>query len=150
MPLVHSWSSRTAWRIIRIDCSNSNAIKIFNLHSSEAKALQGSYSGGLKILVGLKFEQSIPTVVHTVWEPQLWTKGIEWSDPSTMSSYSAFAPKFLDTFTLFQPFGQILPHYCIAEVAIKNSPWLHLWIDKSKPESSWINCSNLSLENSPT
>ena len=43
----------------------------------------------LQIFVGLEFGQSIPTVVHTVRELQLWTKGIEWSHPSTMSSYSA-------------------------------------------------------------
>ena len=43
----------------------------------------------LQILVWWELEQSIPTVVHTVPELLLWTKGIEWSHPSTISSYSA-------------------------------------------------------------
>ena len=34
------------------------------------------------------------------------------------------APRFLDTLTLFQPSGQIMPD--ISEVAPKNSPQLHL------------------------
>jgi hypothetical protein len=42
----------------------------------------------LQTWVGWELEQSIPTVVHTVPELSLWTKGIEWSHPSTMSSYS--------------------------------------------------------------
>ena len=42
----------------------------------------------LQILVGWELEQSIPTVVHTVQELPLWTKGIEWSHLSAMSSYS--------------------------------------------------------------
>ena len=46
----------------------------------------------LQILVGWELEQCIPTVVHTVPELSLWTKGIEWSHPSTMSSYSALPP----------------------------------------------------------
>ena len=41
-----------------------------------------------QILVGWELGQSIPTVVHTVPELSLWTKGTEWSHPSTMSSYS--------------------------------------------------------------
>ena len=45
----------------------------------------------LQILVGLEFGQSIPTVVHTVRELQLCTKGIKWSHYSTMSSYSALS-----------------------------------------------------------
>ena len=38
MPLVHSWSSRTVWTTVGIDCPNSNPTKICNLHSSEAIA----------------------------------------------------------------------------------------------------------------
>ena len=42
----------------------------------------------IQILVRLEFQQSIPTVVHTVRELQLWIKGIQCSHHSTMSSYS--------------------------------------------------------------
>ena len=42
----------------------------------------------LQILVGWELGQSIPTVFHTVPELSLWTEEIEWSHPSTMSSYS--------------------------------------------------------------
>ena len=42
----------------------------------------------LQILVGWELEQSIPIIVHTVPELSLWSKRIEWSHPSTMSSYS--------------------------------------------------------------
>ena len=41
-----------------------------------------------QILVGWELGQSIPTVFHTVPELSLWTEEIEWSHPSTMSSYS--------------------------------------------------------------
>ena len=38
MSLVHSWTYRTVWTTVGIDCPNSNPNKICNLHSSEAIA----------------------------------------------------------------------------------------------------------------
>ena len=58
----------------------------------------------LQMLVRLEFGQSIPTVVHTVRELQLWTKGIEWSHHSTMSSYSDWTPLFIQTQKLNEKF----------------------------------------------